>query len=183
MGTERDQEAGDLSAVKESSRLGGGSAPDTTEEQRKRDKMITELLKTYMEAYKRKAKEGIWYRRVILGLCVGIIGGFAFMLWRLPGQFFGKEAGLEMEDMVSFVTACVSFLTLIIGVLHIITKYFFPENDEEYITRIVKSIQDNDLENRKETARSRLGSPGTGKETPTAPETVELTPLEDGEKP
>ncbi len=30
-----------------------------------------------------------------------------------------------------------------------ITKYIFPVNDEEYITRIVELIQNNDLENKK----------------------------------
>lgn len=45
---------------------------------------------------------------------------------------------------------CITFLTLIVGVLTIITKYVFPENEEEYITRIVEIIQRNDLENKKE---------------------------------
>ncbi|WP_297998267.1 hypothetical protein [uncultured Oscillibacter sp.] len=63
-----------------------------------------------------------------------------------------------MTEMVSFVTACVSFLGLVVSVLLIITKYFFPENDEQYITQIVKSIQENDLANKRENAKN--GWPG-----------------------
>lgn len=55
--------------------------------------------------------------------------------------------------MVSFITTCVSFITLIIGLLTIVTKYFFPENDEQYITTIVEAIQKNDLENKRENAK------------------------------
>lgn len=36
----------------------------------------------------------------------------------------------------------------------IITKYVFPQNEEEYITHIVKSIQDNDLKNKKANIKS-----------------------------
>ena len=35
-----------------------------------------------------------------------------------------------------------------------ITKYFFPENDEQYITTIVETIQQNDLENKRENAKN-----------------------------
>lgn len=40
--------------------------------------------------------------------------------------------------------------------MKIITKYVFPVNDEEYITRIVEIIQNNDLENKKENIRIRI---------------------------
>lgn len=52
------------------------------------------------------------------------------------------------------ITASVSFISLVIGLLTIITKYFFPENDEQYITKIVETIQQNDLENKKENAKN-----------------------------
>ena len=48
----------------------------------------------------------------------------------------------------------MSFISLVIGLLTIITKYFFPESDEQYITKIVETIQQNDLENKKENAKN-----------------------------
>ena len=47
--------------------------------------------------------------------------------------------------------------------LQTITKYIFPENEEEYITRIVEMIQNNDLENKKENIRVQ-GKGNTSKE-------------------
>ena len=63
------------------------------------------------------------------------------------------DSQVEMSDMISFATTCISFITLIIGLLTIITKYFFPENDEQHIATIVKTIQKNDLENKREYAK------------------------------
>lgn len=65
------------------------------------------------------------------------------------------QSNLQVSDLVAFVTACVSFVSLIIGLLTIITRYFFPHNDEKYITTIVESIQKNDLENKRENAKNR----------------------------
>ena len=56
----------------------------------------------------------------------------------------------NIENVIQLVSVCVTFLGLIVGLLQTITKYVFPENDEEYITRIVELIQKNDLENKKE---------------------------------
>lgn len=47
---------------------------------------------------------------------------------------------------------------MIIGILTIIAKYVFPEKEEEYITRIVEIIQNNDLENKKENIAAQLKS-------------------------
>ena len=57
---------------------------------------------------------------------------------------------MQISNLVAFVTACISFVSLIIGLLTIITKYFFPENDEQYITKIVEIIQNNDFKNKQE---------------------------------
>ena len=64
------------------------------------------------------------------------------------------------------MTACVSFISLIIGLLTIITKYFFPENDEQYITAIVEAIQKNDLENKRENAKHEQSAPSDSLEGP-----------------
>lgn len=179
-------EGAGFSSVRDPGGLSGGFAADTTKEQRERDKKVTELLKTYVEAYKKKVDQSSLYRKVILWPCMGIIVAFAAMLAVLSCWLIVGGAGLKMTDVASFITACVSFLTLIIGVLHIITKYFFPEDDEKYITQIVEAIQKNDLENRKETARQaergRSDDPGPEREAP-KPATLGVLELRFSEKP
>lgn len=71
----------------------------------------------------------------------------------LSTKVLNSNSKLDIQDVVAFIAACISFISLIIGLLTIITKYFFPENDEQYITTIVESIQKNDLENKRENAR------------------------------
>lgn len=52
------------------------------------------------------------------------------------------------------ITAMLSLVVSILDLIRVITKYCFPENDEEYIVKIVESIQNNDLEKFKEINRS-----------------------------
>lgn len=54
-----------------------------------------------------------------------------------------------LNETVALATACITYLTLVIGLMKIITKYVFPQKEEEYIARIVESVQVNDLANKK----------------------------------
>lgn len=65
-----------------------------------------------------------------------------------------ETVSISIEAVVSLITVCVSYLVLVFGVLTIITKYVFPEKEEEYITAIVKLIQRNDLANKRENMRT-----------------------------
>ena len=65
-----------------------------------------------------------------------------------------ENVSISIEAVVSLITVCVSYLVLVFGVLTIITKYVFPEKEEEYITAIVKLIQRNDLANKRENMRT-----------------------------
>ena len=125
-----------------------------------RDKQITRLLEAYVDTYEDKVRKNKEYRSNILWTCITITVLFAIVLALLPFQVFGGD--MEAGDVVSFATACVSFLTLIVGLLHIVTKYVFPENDEEYITRIVEMIQTNDLKNKQENAKNSRSGGGGG---------------------
>lgn len=137
--------------------------------------MITDLLEAYVSAYEYKMERNRDYRSTILWTCVTIIVLFAVVLALLPFQVI--EGGMDVSELTAFMTASVSFLTLVVGVLHIVTKYVFPENDEEYITRIVESIQKNDLENRKETARQRDSAGGSGG---ASGQKIEIEPIQPG---
>lgn len=136
----------------------GYKDPFVTREQIKRDKHVTELLQEYVSFYKCKVKHSKICRYIILVPCVGIIIAFAILLIILSYRVVGIADAMTIKNLVAFITACLSFISLIIGLLTIITKYFFPENDEQYITTIVESIQRNDLDNKRENARNKQDS-------------------------
>jgi H+/Cl- antiporter ClcA len=94
----------------------------------------------------------------LFGLCSIILLAFTVALIVLVVRFDGSTNEKSIESVVQLITACVTFLTLIVSILKIITKYVFPANDEEYITRIVEIIQNNDLENKKENIRVRISN-------------------------
>lgn len=121
-----------------------------TRQQKSRDRKITELLSTYVDAYNYKSKSNRWYKGILFAICVGILVAFCicFIVF-ICNVDFNEEAG-SVADVIQLVSVCITFLGLIVGLLQTITKYVFPENEEEYITRIVELIQNNDLENKKE---------------------------------
>lgn len=124
-----------------------------TGEQKKRDKNITQLLDNYVKQYKYRNSSNKWYKNIIFGLCIAILilfcATFTILIFRLQG-----DNNLTTEGVIQIISVCITFLTLIIGVLKIITKYVFPEKEEEYITRIVEIIQKNDLENKKQNIKA-----------------------------
>lgn len=121
-----------------------------TRQQKSRDRKITELLSTYVETYNYKSKSNKWYKGILFFICVGILIAFciSFIVF-ISNVDFNGEAN-SIPDVIQLISVCVTFLGLIVGLLQTITKYVFPENEEEYITRIVELIQNNDLENKKE---------------------------------
>ncbi|MGN0340681.1 MAG: hypothetical protein ACI4D0_09295 [Lachnospira sp.] len=130
----------------------------TTHEQRLRDKKITELLCQYVDAYSYKNTSNKFYKAILFSVCLILLLGFCagFVMFAVTMIEWGTET--SVEGAVKVLTVCVTFITLIVGTMNIITKYVFPENEEEYITRIVEIIQNNDLENKKENIRVRSQS-------------------------
>lgn len=125
-----------------------------TKEQKLRDEKVTALLTKYVESYEKKVFHSSRCRYIILIPCIGIICLFSIVLIYLTLKIIRTNVSVAVTDLATFITASVSFVSLIVGLLTIVTKYFFPENDEKYITQIVESIQRNDLENKKENARN-----------------------------
>lgn len=156
-----------------------------TAEQQERDRLVSHLLKLYVENYERKTRSNNVYKAILFTVNIGIVilftfimikmidvtGYSAFKRWdteqevvqsteasqtelRLTDETNSEiEADISIESVVAFVTACVSYLTLVFGILTIITKYVFPKKEEAYITEIVKTIQKNDLKNKRENMR------------------------------
>ncbi len=125
-----------------------------TEEQKQRDTEVTRLLQAYVETYENKIEVSKWYRGCIFYPCIFIICIFAVVLILFSYHIATQKTSIKITDLAAFITACISFISLIIGILTIITKYFFPENGEQYITQIVETIQKNDLENKRENAKN-----------------------------
>ena len=124
-----------------------------TRQQKTRDCKITDLLSTYVETYNYKSKSNKWYKGILFFICIGILLAFciSFIIFICNVDFNGEASSLS--DVIQLISVCITFLGLIVGLLQTITKYVFPANEEEYITRIVELIQNNDLENKKENIR------------------------------
>lgn len=130
----------------------------TTKQQRLRDKKVTELLEQYVEGYKYKNQSNKWYKGILLGCSCTILIAFSviFIILILKMDFTNQNT--SPSSLIEIISVCITFLSLIIGILTIIAKYVFPEKEEEYITRIVEIIQNNDLENKKENIAAQLKS-------------------------
>ena len=124
--------------------------PYTTREGKKRDKTITKLLELYVESYETKVKGNKWYKLGIVLVCfVGMMVPLV-VFYRITSSINFNNPNLKVGNIVELLTVCVSVISLVIGVLKYVVKYVFPENDEQYITRIVELIQQNDLANKQE---------------------------------
>lgn len=121
-----------------------------THEQKERDEKITELLDLYVSAYDNKTKVQQSYRKVLFWGGSGFIGIFAIVIAIISIIAVTNANEIGINGLVSIISALATLLTSVIGLIHIITKFCFPVNDEQYITQIVESIQKNDLENKKE---------------------------------
>lgn len=122
----------------------------TTKQQRLRDKEVTKLLEYYTAGYKSKVKMNKAFKITLFIVCCLILsifsGIFSYLLFNM------KKVTDEnvISGIVQTITVCITFLTLVVSILKIITRYVFSDKDEEYITKIVEIIQNNDLENKKQ---------------------------------
>lgn len=119
-----------------------------TKEQRERDQEITEILKNYSLNYKNKVDRNLKYKDEIFSLCKTTIEIFVFLFSLVIIIVLFSIDSINITGTVSLISTCITFLGMIIGLLKIITKYVFPVDEEEYITRIVESIQRHDFENK-----------------------------------
>lgn len=119
-----------------------------TQEQKRRDSEITTLLQQYVISYTNKVSMQKGYRLTLLILCASIIGLFAGGFLFIAIYSILRPSKINTQEVISLISVCITFLTSILGLAQIITKYCFPENDEEYITKIVEAIQSNDLQNK-----------------------------------
>lgn len=120
----------------------------------KRDREITRLLQEYVTAYGRKAQFQYKTRKTILrALCPTIVIlalAFGAAVYILIRNGIGN-----LEAFAGILSVCVTFAGLLLGSFNMLVKYAFPEDDEKYITEIVKAFKATDLENKKQNIRER----------------------------
>ena len=95
-------------------------------------------MEQYVEGYKYKNQSNKWYKGILLGCSCTILIAFSviFIILILKMDFTNQNT--SPGSLIEIISVCITFLSLIIGILTIIAKYVFPEKEEEYITRIVK---------------------------------------------
>lgn len=128
-----------------------------TNEQRIRDKKITQLLNAYVVDYQEKTSKNRLYKDVVFWFSVATLGIFTVIFaFFIVIQVVWRQNSMATEDVVSLVSVCITYLTLVVGILKIITKHIFPAKEEKNITEIVKTIQDNDFQNKKENLKAHF---------------------------
>lgn len=119
-----------------------------TREQKNRDREISKLLQKYVATYENKVTTQNKYRHIIFWFFLILTGVLSIIFCGLVIFFGIKIDSIDVPGVVSLISVGITFLTALISLLQIVTKYCFPEKDEEYITKIVESIQSNDLEHK-----------------------------------
>lgn len=124
------------------------------EEQKNRSRSISTILHHYEQSYSSKASFQRSYRKLLFwGASIIVLLFVLAILFVLIYAMLHSDS-LEIAGVATIVTTIVSLVISILELVRIIIKYCFPENDDEYIVRIVETIQMNDLEKTKESNRA-----------------------------
>ena len=131
--------------------------PYQTEEQKRRDGIITDLLSEYVDTYKKKAKSNRHIKNVILYFSLFVL--FLFISASCAALFlYVRSESDDWQGLAAVISAFLTCAGLLIGVMKIIANYAFPLKEEEYITNIVQTIQRNDLANKRVSIEANNGN-------------------------
>lgn len=125
------------------------------EERKNRDRSISAILDYYKISYRDKVGFQHKYRKILFWGCSSVVISFVVAILVVLRYALCSSEEMSIANVAALITANLSLVASIIELIRIITKYCFPENDEEYIVKIVESIQTNDLALYKESNRSR----------------------------
>lgn len=120
-----------------------------TLEQKNRDKNISRLLGCYVNFFERKKIENIKTRKDVKWFCflsslLLIITIFSILAITI---IFDIDS---LYSVAVILSAMFGLFGTIFGIIKYVARFAFPEEDEKYITEIVKSIQENDLKDKQE---------------------------------
>lgn len=126
-----------------------------SEHEKRHSQSITNILRDYEYSYRNKVNFQKTYRKILFWGCSILIILFAAVsVWSLHYGVV-QASVLKLEGVATIIAAVISLIVSILKLVHTITKYCFPEKDDEYILKIVDSIQKNDLERAKEYHQQR----------------------------
>ena len=137
--------------------------PDNlTEQQRERDQLTTLLYKQFISVYGEKQGYVKSSKKTIRNWCIVWVSALVITFVVLTCYIlFGT--GRKTGDIIALISAAIPILAAIIGTLNIVTKHVFPEDEERHITEIVKTILNNDLQNKIENLK-KPGSSSIGED-------------------
>ena len=115
---------------------------------------ITNILQTFDTSYGDKVLFQGKKRIILFWSLTVAVGLFSLGIIVIAGYTLFAEKQFSIPDVVSLVTVLISLVIAVLELVKIIINYCFPDKDEEYIVKIVESIQHNDLERYKEVNRS-----------------------------
>ena len=121
-----------------------------TEQQKRRDEEVTELLEKYVKAYENKTSAQKKYRAIIFWGSSIIIALFSIALLAIAIITIARIGDIKVTDVIALVTALVSFVTSILALTTIITKFCFPEDEESmrlYSSKIQYYEKSKELDN------------------------------------
>ena len=110
----------------------------------RRDIQISEILDLYTKSFRKKVDSIVAFRWLLLASSLLIVFAFAYCFVRYSIKIMSMDSQIGMAQFGSFASAAVTIITAIFGILTIIVRYFFPENDEQNLANMVKAIQEND---------------------------------------
>jgi hypothetical protein len=122
-----------------------------TNHQNHRDYLTSLFFQNYVNTQKDKLDFRNKWRKVLsigAGISVMIIV-LALMILPVIFIFVMPQKNTVFENIITLIATIVPLTSALIGILTIVTKYVFPENDDQSVTDIVKAILSNDYENRK----------------------------------
>lgn len=124
------------------------------EDQKEREHSISSILAHYDYSYQNKVNFQRRYRKILFWGCSSIAIVFTIAVLMVLNRAITSANDFAVAGVITIITGILSLVGSILELIHIITKYCFPENDDEYIINIVKSVQSNDLEKYKEYNRA-----------------------------
>ena len=121
-----------------------------------RSRSISQIVRAYAAEYNNKVSFQSLYRKILFWLCFSLI--IAFFLATLVVLFYAVRLSsnhMRVANLIGLITAFLSFVGSIIGLIMVITNYCFPSNYEKSVVELVGAVQQNDLAHYIEISRTK----------------------------
>lgn len=118
-----------------------------TENMIEHGKLYTRLLKIYVDNIGNTLERKRILKEQFYHLCEFILAFTCAVFFIMI--FFMLTGVVPVDNIIAIIGTFVSFLTVFIVIPHTVATYLFNTEEEKYMTDIIKSVQDHDVEIRK----------------------------------